>query len=95
MCGCYLDSMTRCAQLLGADMQVNFVKVDYGCTAHIMAVAESMKNRIDHVRLQVCGGYVDSMTRCAQLLEQHVHADSVDVTCSCILYRTPVAELKL
>ena len=33
--------------------------------------------------LQVCGGYVDSMTRCAQLLEEHVQADFVDVNCGC------------
>ena len=32
---------------------------------------------------QVCGGYVDSMTRCAQLLEEQVQVDFVDVNCGC------------
>lgn len=36
-----------------------------------------------HVDGQVCGGYADSMARCAQLLEEHTDVDFVDVNMGC------------
>ncbi|BDA49432.1 probable tRNA-dihydrouridine(47) synthase [NAD(P)(+)]-like [Coccomyxa sp. Obi] len=33
--------------------------------------------------VQVCGGYADSMARCAQLLEEHTDVDFVDVNMGC------------
>lgn len=31
--------------------------------------------------VQVCGGYPDAMARLAQLLDEHVEADFVDINC--------------
>ena len=33
--------------------------------------------------MQVCGGYVDTMTRCAKLLSDQAEVDFVDVNCGC------------
>ena len=33
--------------------------------------------------IQICGGYVDAMTRCAQLLEEQIEVDFVDANCGC------------
>ena len=33
--------------------------------------------------VQVCGGYVDTMTRCAKLLSDQAEVDFVDVNCGC------------
>ena len=33
--------------------------------------------------VQVCGGFPDAMTRCAQMLEEQVDVDFVDVNCGC------------
>lgn len=33
--------------------------------------------------LQVCGGYADSMARCAQLLDEHATVDFVDCNMGC------------
>lgn len=35
-----------------------------------------------HLR-QVCGGYADSMARCAQLLEEHTSVDFIDINMGC------------
>lgn len=35
------------------------------------------------VFVQICGGYADSMARCAQLLEEHAQVDFVDVNMGC------------
>ena len=32
---------------------------------------------------QVCGGYVDTMTRCAKLLSDQAEVDFVDINCGC------------
>ena len=33
--------------------------------------------------MQVCGGYADAMGRCAQLLDEHLDVDFVDVNMGC------------
>ncbi|KAK9793735.1 hypothetical protein WJX73_005882 [Symbiochloris irregularis] len=33
--------------------------------------------------VQICGGYMDTMTRCAQLLEDQIDVNFVDVNCGC------------
>ena len=33
--------------------------------------------------VQVCGGYVDTMTRCAKLLADQAEVDFVDINCGC------------
>ena len=33
--------------------------------------------------LQVCGGYADAMGRCAQLLDEHLDVDFVDINMGC------------
>jgi tRNA-dihydrouridine synthase 3 len=33
--------------------------------------------------LQVCGGFPDAMGRCAQLLDEHLDVDFVDINMGC------------
>ena len=33
--------------------------------------------------LQVCGGFPDSLARCAQMLDEHIDVDFVDVNMGC------------
>ena len=34
-------------------------------------------------QFQVCGGYPDTMTRCAQLLSETCDLDFIDINCGC------------
>ena len=49
------------------------------CKLHVLHVMRNLMLLV----LQICGGYTDSMTRCAQLLEENVDATFVDVNVGC------------
>jgi len=50
-------------------------KYTYATTAHILIFCESLQ--------QLCGGFPDTMARCAELISTHTSVDFVDINVGC------------
>ena len=51
--------------------------------ANSLGVISLMRNQMVCCLRQVCGGYPDAMARCAQLLDERVDVDFVDINSGC------------